>query len=134
MFSVGTGHAQSSAMTIQSFRDLKVWQKSMLLAEQTYSLARGFPAEERYGLARQLRRAAVSIPSNIAEGSAHPTKRYVHHLRIALGSEAELQTQLQLSVRLRLSSDQTATPIVQLASEVGRMLHALIRSLSIPDP
>ena len=103
----------------------------MILAEQTYSVTRLFPHSERFGLALQLRRAAVSIPSNIAEGQARGTSRaYVHHLRIALGSEAELKTQLELASRLKLVSPSQAQPALAAATEVGKMLNGLIKSLT----
>jgi four helix bundle protein len=78
---------------IQSFRDLTVWQKALTLAEHVYSASDTLPKSEAFGLASQMRRAAVSIPSNIAEGKAISGRAYLRHLRIALGSEAELQTQ-----------------------------------------
>jgi len=87
---------------IQSYRDLSVWQKAMTLAERIYSVTDGLPKSEAYGLTSQMRRAAVSIPSNIAEGKAISGRAYLRHLRIALGSEAELQTQIELAVRLQL--------------------------------
>ena len=121
-------------MRINSYRDLVVWQLSMALAEGVYRLVARFPAEERFGLALQLRRVAVSIPSNIAEGSNYGANRqYRHHLRIALGSEGELQTQLELSKRLKLAPSAEVRPLIEQASEVGRMLNGLIKSL-IPDP
>ncbi|MGH9386278.1 MAG: four helix bundle protein [Vicinamibacterales bacterium] len=120
-------------MAIRSFRDLEVWRVSMQLVEEVYRLTLRFPVDERYGLVAQLRRAAVSIPSNIAEGSVLQSRSYLHHLRIALGSEAELQTQLALAIRLELTSHEHAEPALNLAGQVGRMLRGLIKSL-IPDP
>jgi four helix bundle protein len=110
-------------MKIKSFQDLEVWQVSMQLAEDVYGLVRYFPPEERFALSQQLRKAGVSIPSNIAEGFGYgKNRRYVHHLRIACGSDLEVQTQLMLSDRLKLAS----------SSEVGpRTLN--FRS-PIPDP
>ena len=85
-------------MRIRSFRDLNVWQLSMRLAEDIYSIVKKFPIEERFGLSLQIRKAGVSIPSNIAEGSNYGTRRrYIHHLRIACGSEGDLQTHLELA-------------------------------------
>ena len=132
-------------MKIQSFRDLEVWQISMQLAEDVYSLVRRLPVEERFALSAQIRKAAVSIPSNIAEGSGYGTnRRYVHHLRIANGSEAELQTQLELAERLGFAAPEEISPLIERASRVGRMINRLIRSLDrhhedanrslIPDP
>ena len=86
---------------IQSFRDLIAWQKAMDLADMIYDLTEHFPSREHFGLAYQLRKSAVSIPSNIAEGSRRKTPGYVHHLVIALGSHAELDTQCELATRRR---------------------------------
>jgi four helix bundle protein len=117
-------------MKIKSFRDLDVWHLSMKLAEDIYPLVRQFPVDERYGLSLQLRKAGVSIPSNIAEGSGYGTnRRYVHHLRIACGSDSELQTQLELTERLKFAPPAQVRPLIDRASEVGRMLNGLIRSL-----
>ena len=121
-------------MSIQSFRDLKVWQASMKLAEDLYPVVRQFPADERFGLSMQLRRAGISIPSNIAEGSGYGTnRRYVHHLSIASVWDAELQTQLELAERLRLAKPEEDRSLLDRASEVGRMLNGLIRSLDAHD-
>jgi four helix bundle protein len=114
---------------IESFRDLTVWQKSMVLAERTYAVSRKLPKDETLGLISQLRRVSVSIPSNIAEGKGIGGRGYLRHLRIALGSEAELQTQIELAVRLKMISRQEADPLAAQASEVGRMLIGLLRSL-----
>ena len=114
---------------IQSFRDLTVWQKGMDLAVRVYELTEGFPRSEMFGLTSQLRRAAASIPSNIAEGKAIGGLGYPRHLRIAHGSEAELQTQIELAQRLKFLTDADATALLSHASEVGRMLVALQRSL-----
>ena len=112
-------------MTIKSFRELLVWQRSMTLAEQVYELTNSFPREERYGLTAQLRRASVSIPSNIAEGHMLQTRHYLHHLTVAGGSDAELQTQLELSYRVGLTSEPRVVPILEHAAEIGRMLRGL---------
>lgn len=112
-------------MTIKSFRELLVWQRSMTLAEQVYTLTEDFPSSERYGLTAQLRRASVSIPSNIAEGHMLQTGHYLHHLTVAAGSNAELQTQLELGYRLRLTSQSRVMPILDEAAEIGRMLRGL---------
>ena len=130
-------------MKVRSFRDLDVWQLSMQLAEDTYHLIRRFPPDERYGLSLQLRKATVSIPSNIAEGSGYGTnRRYVHHLRVASGSNSEAQTQLELAERLKFASPDEIGPLLMRASQIGRMLNRLIQSLEahyastepIPDP
>ena len=116
---------------IQSFRDLNVWQKSMDLAVRVYRSSEQFPRAERFGLTSQLRRSAVSIPSNIAEGKASGGQIYPRHLKIAHGSEAELQTQIELARRLNLLPESEAKELLSHASEVGRMLVGLLRSL--PD-
>src|SRR5689334_20011421 len=91
-----------SQNTINSFRDLKVWQLGMEIVEHAYHLTSAFPKDELYGLTSQLRRAAVSVPANIAEGHARAfTKEYQRHLSIAVGSLAEVETYLELCVRLQ---------------------------------
>jgi four helix bundle protein len=117
-------------MAIRSYRDLDVWQRAMKLAELCYKETDRFPARETYGMASQIRRAAVSIASNIAEGNSRRTRQaYLNHLSIALGSQSELETQVELSRRLELVSEKSAHEILELAEVVGRMLHSLIRSL-----
>ena len=114
---------------IESFRDLTVWQKAMTLAEHVYSATEQLPKSELFGLTSQMRRAVVSIPSNIAEGKGIGGRAYLKHLRIALGSEAELQTQIELAVRLKMLTKGEAENLLSEASEVGRMLLSLLRSL-----
>ena len=134
--STGSAYAEPARMKLKSYRDLKVWQLSMRLAEDIYTIVKKFPLDERFGLSLQLRKAGVSIPSNIAEGSNYGThRRYIHHLRVACGSEGELQTQLELSERLKFASPSDVRRALNDASEVGRMLNGLIRSLDQrPDP
>ena len=117
-------------MALQSYRDLEVWQQSMALAETVWRLSARFPAEERYGMTSQLRRAATSIPANIAEGAErHGTKEFLQFLGIASGSLAETETFLLLSERLALlPSDRVKDTLGQTAT-VGRLLHGLKRSL-----
>jgi four helix bundle protein len=114
---------------IQSFRDLVVWQKGMNLAVRVYKTSEKLPRSEAFGLTSQLRRAAVSIPSNIAEGKAVGGRTYPRHLKIALGSEAELQTQIILAKRLEMLTENEATTLLEDTSEVGRMLTALLSAL-----
>jgi four helix bundle protein len=114
---------------IHSFRDLIVWQKGLTLAEHVYSVTEALPRAETYGLSSQMRRAAVSIASNIAEGKAIGGRGYLRHLRVALGSEAELQTQIELAVRLKLITRSDADRLLSQTSEVGRMLSSLLKSL-----
>lgn len=110
-------------------KDLVVWQKAMELVVIVYELTKLFPKTEVYGLASQVQRAAVSIPSNIAEGQGlKQTQAYVRHLAIASGSLAELETQLEIAYRLGyLGADNKS--VVEKTSEVGRLLAGLRRSL-----
>jgi four helix bundle protein len=117
------------ASMIQSFRDLTVWQKGVDLTVRVYEVTNAFPRSEAFGLTSQIRRAVVSIPSNIAEGKAAGGQNYPRHLRIALGAEAELQTQIELARRLGLVDDKIASELLQNTAEVGRMLSALLKSL-----
>ena len=114
---------------IQSYRDLDVWRKSMDLAVRVYGTTDRFPRSEMFGLRSQLRRAATSIPSNIAEGKAIGGLSYQKHLRIAHGSEAELQAQIELARRLKFVGEVEAQELLNQVSEVGRMLVGLLRSL-----
>lgn len=116
---------------IKSYRDLLVWQKAMALAEQVYAVTAELPPEERYGLMSQLRRAVVSIPSNIAEGHAREsTKEFSRFLAIARGSLAELETQAELLLRLRLAQIAKLDPVFACCDELGRMLRGLQKSLN----
>jgi four helix bundle protein len=110
---------------ILNFRDLEVWQKSMVLAESCYKAVGRLPASERFGLALQMRRAAVSIPSNIAEGHQLPTASYRHHVSIALGAVAELQTQVELAGRLGFTRTETVRELEQGLCELRQMLARL---------
>ena len=108
-----------------SYRDLIVWQKSMNLAKETYQLTKSFPKEEIYGLTSQIRRCAISIPSNIAEGKGRGSdKEFVRFLQISLGSLYELNTQLELSYDLNYIKN-TKT-IFDLSFEIEKMLNSLI--------
>ena len=120
-------------MEIKSFRDLEVWQVSMTLVERTYALSETFPVAEKYGLTSQVRRAAVSIPSNIAEGHCRSKRSYRYHLGVARGSEAELQTQLELSERLGFANREAIAPVANIASRVGMMLNRVIASLGVGE-
>ena len=114
----------------RSYKDLVVWQKSIELVARVYRLTEHFPQREMYGLAAQMRRAAVSIPSNIAEGRSRSTvKDFVHFLHIALGSGTELETQLIISKRLSLCEGVEYEDATSLLSEVCRMLHGMIKGL-----
>jgi four helix bundle protein len=118
--------------TITSYRDLHVWQLGMEIAEHIYQITRLFPKEEVYGLTSQLRRAAVSIPSNIAEGHARAfTKEYQRYLSIAVGSLAEVETLLQLATRFRFGDLTSIERAIDLLAEERRMLRGLQRSLRL---
>ena len=114
---------------IRSYRDLRVWQQSMDLAETIYQATKTFPDTERYGLISQLRRAAVSVASNIAEGHARSLGDYVRHLLVSSGSLAEMETQLILSQRLGVLSTADADQLLQACEKLGRGLGALRKSL-----
>ena len=114
----------------EGYRDLLVWQKGIALAKWIYALTKSFPSEEKFGLVSQMRRAAVSISSNIAEGQARRTTgEFIQFLSHAEGSVAELDTQLFLSVELGFLSPEQAAPSLELISELRRMLNGLRRKL-----
>jgi four helix bundle protein len=115
---------------VNSYHDLTVWQKAIDLVVACYRLTERFPRTEVYGLAAQLQRAAVSVPSNIAEGAGrHHTKEYIRHLGIARGSLFEAETQVIIASRLGYVTDEDARPLLAAVAEIGRMLHGLIASL-----
>jgi four helix bundle protein len=116
-------------MTIETYRDLRVWQDAMDLAEACYRIVGTFPRDELYGLSSQVRRAGVSIPANIAEGYGRNSKgAYVQFLKIAQGSLKELETHIILAERLGLVRTD-AGPILASCDSLGRMLWSLIRSI-----
>lgn len=113
-----------------TFKDLTVWQKAMDLCDEIYAISKLLPKEETYALSHQMRRAAVSIPSNIAEGFKRNTnKDYIQFLSISNGSSAELETQLYIAVRQKLISEEHAKTALSLSTEVSKMLNALINKL-----
>lgn len=113
------------------FRGLRVWEASMVLVEAVYGVAGGFPSDERYGLGSQLKRAAVSVPSCIAEGNARgSTKDYLRFLSMAKGSLAEVQTQLMLATRLGLAARDRVDPALKQATTVSLLLQSLRKSLN----
>ena len=117
--------------SLSSYRELTVWQKSMDLTVKIYELTRRFPAEERFGITSQMRRAASSIPANIAEGQARRTTgEFLQSLGIARGSLAELETFLTLAARLELLNKKNSVNLLNDCAEINKMLHALMRSLS----
>ena len=118
----------------RNYRDLVVWQKAMDLVEIVYAVTANFPSDERFGLTSQVRRAAVSIPSNIAEGEGRRSRNeFGHFLSVAYGSLREVETQLLIAVRLGYAIAEYCQPAFDLADEVGRMLNGLSRSLDRPQ-
>lgn len=117
-------------MGIASYKELIVWQQAMALARDCYILTRHFPKEEMYGLTSQIRRAAASVPANIAEGSGRGTRAdYQHFLRIAQGSLREVETYLLLSMEVAILAKDQLTPVLQQQESVSILLGKLIRSL-----
>jgi four helix bundle protein len=120
-------------MGLESYRELRVWQQGMNVAEMSFHLTRPFPREELFGMTSQIRRTAASIPANIAEGYGRGHRNeYCQFLRIAQGSLNELETHLLLSVRVGLTSEDAVATILECCNEIGRMLGALVRSLRPP--
>jgi four helix bundle protein len=115
---------------IETYRDLKVWQYGIQLAKSCYQITKPFPREELFGLTTQIRRAAFSIPANIAEGNGRDNiGDYIHFLRIAQGSLKELETHLIITYEVEICKEATTLPLLKRADELGRMLRALIRTL-----
>ena len=118
-----------------SYQDLIVWQKAMDLVTSIYELTSKFPHEERFGIISQMRRAAVSIPSNIAEGKRRYSRlEFCRFLKIAFGSGAELETQLEISKRLKFVNDLDYKKSYDLLNEVMRLLNAIIYKLNSNEP
>lgn len=117
-------------MAVKCYRDLEVWKVSMELAESVYRLTARLPTDERYGLISQMRRAAVSVPSNIAEGAGRAGRgEYLQHLSVTRGSLMELETQLTLTVRLALIEREWALGAWSLCERVSKMLNRLTSTL-----
>lgn len=117
-------------MGVNGYRELKVWQEGVQLALEIYRLSEAFPKSEIYGLTSQMRRAAVSISANIAEGAARDTtKEYLRFVSIAIGSAAELQTLMQIVRGLKYLNESQLSPIESTCESITRMLRALQRSL-----
>jgi four helix bundle protein len=126
----GKDNRKEKEMGIQSYRELEVWQLGMELAEECYRVTKGFPKEELFGMTSQIRRAAVSIPANIAEGQGREhTKEFLHHLSVARGSLMELETHLMLSQRVGLLDQAKTTPILTQTERISRMLSGLRKAL-----
>lgn len=117
-------------MASKNYRDLIAWQKAMELVAETYKTTQSLPKEEIYGLVSQMRRAAVSIPSNIAEGEGRRSgNEFGHFLSIAHGSLRELETQILISQRLAYLSETQTQALIGMTEEVGRLLNGLANSL-----
>ena len=115
---------------IQSFRDLEAWQAAMDLSVRVYSVSMCLPPEERFGLTFQMRRASVSVPSNVAEGQSHGKNgRYIEHVRVAIGSLGELSTELELARRLKFLTSADLLDVERQLVTTRRLLFGLLRSL-----
>ena len=115
---------------VRSYRDLRVWQYGMDLVVECYRATRTFPKDELYGLVSQMRRAAVSIPSNIAEGHGRLyTGQYLQHVSVANGSLMELETQILISARLGFLTAEETKTLLSRTADLGRMLAGLLRKL-----
>jgi four helix bundle protein len=127
----GAGAGSRAVSTrIENFRDLRVWQGGMDLVEGVYLLSASFPTDEAFGLKSQIRRAAVSVPSNIAEGHTRAsTREYLNHLSIAQASLAEVETQLEIAVRLQYLSRNQLETILSAIHMLGKQLYALRNAL-----
>jgi four helix bundle protein len=118
--------------TIRTHRDLLVWQKSMVLVTEIYRKSQRFPVQEQYGLTSQIRRAAISIPSNIAEGfGRQSTGDYLRFLNIAVGSLFEVQTQIEIALNLQFINQLDFEEIFEKSREIDRMLSSLIQKLKL---
>jgi four helix bundle protein len=120
---------------IKSYKDLIVWQKALELVDEIYDLTKRFPKDELYGLTNQIRRAAVSVPSNIAEGHARQSRpEFRNFLSIARGSLAEVETQLIIAKRQGYLKEEEMQKITLLQTEVSKMLMALFKKIASPSP
>jgi four helix bundle protein len=118
-------------MAVRNYSELIAWQKAMDLVEGIYSATKQFPKEEIYGLTSQIRRAAVSVPSNIAEGQGRKsTNEFLHHLSIAYGSLREVETQVLIAERLHYLGREGISHLLELSAEVGRLINGLSHSLT----
>ena len=120
---------------LSSYKELTVWQKSIELVAEIYNLTKNFPKEEVFGLTSQIKRSAVSIPSNIAEGYARKHRpEYIQFMRIAFGSGAELETQIIIAKKLTLTKAEKFKKCDGLLEEIMKMLNKMISSLNSPKP
>jgi len=117
-------------MSFKNYQGLEVWQRAMDLVVLCYQMTKSFPKSEVYGLTSQIRRAAVSIPANIAEGQGRQhSKEFLQHLSIAYGSLAELETHMQIAKRLEYIDVNQLSKVLDWSAEIGRMLNGLRRSI-----
>ena len=127
---LSTEYYNTFIMGMHNFRELKIWQRSMTLAEEVYKATSTFPKEEIYGLTSQLRRCAVSVPSNISEGSGRATNRqFKHFLEFSMGSCNEIQTQIDLANRFKYVTKEENERIIDEALQVYKMILAFYNSL-----
>src|ERR1044071_600479 len=127
---MATTASSRTSRPVRGYRDLIVWQDSMDLVVAIYRVTTAFPREERYSLVDQLRRAVVSVPSNIAEGHGKSrTGDYLRHLSVAVGSLSEVETQVQIARRLEYITDDDQSRLLDLCNAIAKMLGGLIRSL-----
>lgn len=135
---LGVWGGKANGMGLKTYRGLEVWQKAIALVEAVYRRTNEFPLPEKFGLTRQIQRAAISIPASIAEGHGRSHRGdYTHHLSVAKGSLMEVETHLTLAVRLKFAARAQVVPAWRLSQQVGRMLTRLIASLrtaETPDP
>jgi len=118
-------------MSVRSYQDLDIWKKSMLLTKHIYQITENFPSTERYRLTDQLCRAAISVPSNIAEGSSRKsTKEFIRYIHIAYGSLAEMETQLLLACELGYLKQPLIQQHCKEISELGKMMNGLLKTLT----
>ncbi len=118
-------------MAVKTYKDLMAWQRAMDMVVSLYDLTKSFPRDEIYGLTGQVKRAAVSVPSNIAEGQGRGVgNEFCHHLRISLGSLQEMETQVMIAQRLSYVSQEQIDPILAVADEVGKIVRGLHQSVS----
>ena len=117
-------------MPVQSYRQLIAWQKAMELVKMVYDLTEKFPSEEKFGLTIQIRKAVVSVPSNIAEGQGrNSTKEFINHLSIAYGSLMEVETQVMIAEMRKYISKDELDAVLNKSAEVGRLINGLANSL-----
>ena len=132
LLDIGNGCSRCyNVRQIRTYKDLEVWRRAMLLVRHVYAMTKNFPADERYGLVAQTRRAAVSIPCNIAEGNGRSRRRdYIRLLLVARGSCQELETQLLIASDQKFLPRRDGTELLRRTNEVGRLLAGLVRALT----